>query len=81
MFAAMTTEPRPVTLQTINVTVEVVLRRRIETFRRTINSGEQALRDLVDYFEGDVGTVLSIQDDSGKTLFRAGFEPWEAGVQ
>jgi hypothetical protein len=77
MLAMPVDEPRTVTLPVRNVTVDAVVRNRIERFSRTIQCGEQALRDLVDLFEGQVGTVLSVSDDSGKILFRSAVEAWE----
>jgi hypothetical protein len=72
--------PHPVTAS-IKVTVDVVRHKRIETFGRTIAPGVQPLHDLVDYFEGQVGTVLGVRDENGKTLYRSAVNPWEAGVQ
>lgn len=79
MFAAMSTdEPRTVALPLRNVTVQAVVRNLCQDFKRTIPSSEQALRDLVDYFEGQVGTVLSVKDDdTGQMLFRSAYEAWE----
>ncbi len=56
----------------MEVIVHVVRRGKTETFRRILsdNPTKKQIADLVDYFEGQVGTVLDVISASG-SLFRS----------
>jgi hypothetical protein len=51
---------------------------QIETFRHTVpDETSKSLIDAVDYFEGQVGTVLTIHTLSGRRLYKSMVEAWD----
>ena len=61
------------------VIIRVAQRGTVAVFEHTL---DRPLVALVDYFEGDVGTVLSIEGTTPpRRLYKAMVEAWEAGVR
>ena len=81
-----TDTPRPATgvQPPEKVVIRVVRNGRVEVFDNHQLSGDVdvALRTVVDYFEANVGTVLSVHGTSPpRRLFKSAVEAWEAGVR
>ena len=66
----------------VQVEVRAVVNRKIEKFERTLpDTLRPTLETLLDVFEGQVGTVMSVTMDNGRIyLFKSMAEPHEAGV-
>ncbi len=66
----------------VQVEVRVVHNRRVETFERTLDNDQKpTVETLIDTFEGQIGTVLSVRTVGGVYLFRAAVNQWEAGAE
>ena len=63
------------------VSVRVFVRGTIQSFARQLTGDiDLAVRELVDYYEGQVGTVLTVYA-SDKRLYKGVAEAWELGVR